>query len=385
MRKKRKHGLGWIFRPRYTVPKTGERKEVSIWWIQYSVRGTTIRESSKSDRRQDATALLKKRLGEMGKGRMIGPDAEKVTFEDLAKMLIDDYQVNQRKSLSLIAGRFEDGKWKGGIVGQLRKHFENLRALDITTDRITAYKRERLTQVKAATLQNELSALGRMFSLAVQAKKLAEKPYIARLQVNNTRQGFFEEAEIQAVLKELPQDVQPMVKFMALTGWRVGEVRPLQWRQVDFQAQVVRLEVGTTKNLQGRTYPFKDYPQLKELLEQQRDHTLKMGEANEQIINHVFHREGKPIRDFRGAWERALARAGLKDKRVHDLRRTAVRNSERAGVSRSVGMKLTGHLTEAVYRRYAITSEADLSEGTSKLARLHQSQPAAKVKVVRIR
>jgi len=31
-------------------------------------------------------------------------------------------------------------------------------------------------------------------------------------------------------------------------------------------------------------------------------------------------------------------------------------------------MQLTGHKTEAVYRRYAIVSEADLREGVAKLA-----------------
>lgn len=41
-------------------------------------------------------------------------------------------------------------------------------------------------------------------------------------------------------------------------------------------------------------------------------------------------------------------------------------------VPRSVAMKLTGHKTEAVYRRYAIVAKSDLEDGVAKL---HEEHP----------
>lgn len=62
-------------------------------------------------------------------------------------------------------------------------------------------------------------------------------------------------------------------------------------------------------------------------------------------------------------------RAGLAGLRFHDLRRSAVRNMERAGVPRSIAMKISGHKTEAIYRRYDIVSERDLREAAQKMER----------------
>ena len=78
-------------------------------------------------------------------------------------------------------------------------------------------------------------------------------------------------------------------------------------------------------------------------------------------------RRNQPKYDFR-------TRSG---KRAHDFRLTAVRNLERAGVPRSAAMKMVGHKTEAMYRRYAIADESMLREGAAKLEALLEAQRGA--------
>jgi integrase len=157
---------------------------------------------------------------------------------------------------------------------------------------------------------------------------------------------------------------------------RRGPQSHLGWCR--FRFRVIRLEPGVTKDREGREFPFTALPQLAELLRDQRDRTEALEKKQGQIICHVFHRKGKPIHSYVRAWKAACTAAKLKGRLVHDLRRTAVRNLERAGVSRSVAMQLTGHKTEAVSRRYAITSAADLAEGVAKLAVLHDAPIAGK-------
>lgn len=52
---------------------------------------------------------------------------------------------------------------------------------------------------------------------------------------------------------------------------------------------------------------------------------------------------------------------------VHDMRRSAVRTFERAGVPRSTAVSMVGHKTESIYRRYAIVDEQMQREAVERL------------------
>src|SRR5260370_44223 len=82
----------------------------------------------------------------------------------------------------------------------------------------------------------------------------------------------------------------------------------------------------------------------------------------------VLTRSGnRPVRDFRDTWESLCTESGVPGLLVHDLRRSAARQLRRAGVAESVIMKIGGWLTASVFRRYAITSNADKTIAMEKL------------------
>jgi integrase len=184
------------------------------------------------------------------------------------------------------------------------------------------------------------------------------------------RQGFFDYGEFVAFRKALPEYFQPVITFAYYTGWRKQEILKLRWNQVDLNARTVRLEAGTTKNGKGRLVKLNG--ELLETIEAQwgrRKVAEIPGESPTLICPFVFHRDGKPIRDFRKAWDKARTETGLTTKMLHDFRRTAVRDMVRDGTPETVAMSISGHQTRSVFDRYNITSEDDLEEAARKMSK----------------
>ena len=354
-------GDGSILQKRYTDKRTGKTRKTLTLYIKYYVSGKAIVEPTGTTKYFEAKTLLRRRLGQIASGRFVGPDVERTTYEDIKDMALNHYRANGRKSLD----RFEDA------VAHLSQFFLLFRVRDITPDRITAYIAWRKDQHAAnATINRELAALKLMLRLGERAGRVLLRPYIQMLDENNVRTGFFEPAQFQTVLARLPEDLQPVFEVAYITGWRVkSEILSRQKCHLDLKAGWLRLEPGETKNKKGRIFPLT--PHLRQVLERQLERSRQVEQATCQIIPWLFHRQGKSIKSFRRAWVTACRNAGLTARLPHDLRQTAVRNLERAGVPRSTAMAMVGHLTESVYRRYASNDEAMLREGGAKLDAFH--------------
>jgi len=356
----RARGTGRIFKP----------KRCRFWYIRYYApqervtrtgrRTKMVTESTGSTKRSVAERMLRDRLARKDRGETI-INPSRVTFEHLEQMILDDYATNGRR-LPNLKGRLK----------RLRAFFGGERAVSITTDRWQRYVATRQAAgASASTIMSERAALRRMFTLAVRAQRLPGAPYLPPLTVDNVRERVLDDADVTAVLEELPEDVRGAIEFGALTGWRVhSEVLPLTWDRVDLTRGVIRWEVGTTKNKAGRVLVFDALPALRALLQRWRAITDGTEATLHRRVPWVFHRDGRAVQTkrFYKAWHAACARAELLDARPHDLRRAAVMRFERAGVPRSVAMSVTGHKTESTYRRYNIVREAEQREGLAKVA-----------------
>lgn len=330
------------------------------YWIKYYRNGKPYAESSGSDKLEVAKRALKIREGEISQGKIPGICFDRVSFNDLVDDYLTDYRLNDRKTQ----------KRAERCAGYLRGEFGTLKASEVDTSKIQQYMERRLSEGCAnATVNRELAAIKRIFNLATRCTppKVAQKPYVAMLKENNVRKGFIEYDEYLALFEALPLHLKPVLQFAYATGWRKSEILNLQWKQVNLRDGIVRLEPGETKNDEGRTI-YMESDLLKMMTARHKTRRLD--------CRHVFHLDGKMMKDFRGSWAAACKVVGNPGLLFHDLRRSGIRNMIRAGIPERVAMAISGHKTRSVFDRYNIVSQEDLQQAAKKRQAFTRDQSA---------
>jgi integrase len=373
---RRERGAGRIYQPKYE--KDGKAM-VGRWRIRYTCGRKVYDEKLPDDWQNTKTAArdyLKQKWAEIRDGKFAA-GADKLRYTDLRDGLLRYYEVNGLKSLKTARGG--QTKYLSG-QSHLDKFFDwNPRALDITRSIVERFKQSRI-QVGAsnANLNLSLGLLGQMFSVAIDEGRLSagQVPKVTKLKAPAARKGFLEPKDFARLHDALPDDLRPVAMLGFDTGMRLGEVSNLRWESIDLTGQgEIHLSAEETKTGVARTIP------LGRMLE-----IFRIMRAKHPANKYVFGGSNS-LGNFRKRWNNACVKAGLGQflcvacsgpmvkskcevcssgkrkydgKTFHDLRRSAVRNMVRSGISEKVAMSISGHRTRAVFDRYNITSPDDL-------------------------
>ncbi len=227
------------------------------------------------------------------------------------------------------------------------------------------------TPVKAATINRDLALLKHMFGFA-QREGLLERNPVSLVKLdkeNNARDRVLSPEEFDQLQAHSAPHLQAINLTAYQTGMRSGEILNLTWDRVDLKAGLIKLKAEDTKTDDARLVPlpsdltalFKDLYKVRYLAEP-----------------HVFLINGRSIRSIKTAFKAACRRAKVQGFRFHDFRHTAVTNMRRAGIDHLTIMRITGHKTLEVFKRYNSFLEGDLRQAAHRfntyLTLAHQAE-----------
>jgi integrase/recombinase XerD len=358
-RKKGRDGAGSIFR------------RGNIWWVKiYDRDGEPISQSSGSTDYEDAKKLLQKMQGEKARGEISGGAPDKVRISELLDDVLEsDIEESTRKV------------WRLVVEKNIRPFFGEIKAARLTTEKMKAYRKKRLGDGRSdATANRELSILRTAYhnGRKLTPPKVLQVPYFPMIKETTQRTGFLSDEQYVSLRDALPKELKLLFVTDYLHGIRRSELLSITWPQVDFEQMVIRMPGDKEKNREGRTLPIVP-GNMEDLLHE----AWKERRAGWPHSPWVFNRKGKPIKDFRGSWDSAVRRAGIKTEdgrklNVHDLRRTSVRNMRRDGTPQVIRMKISGHKTDSMERRYNISDDEDIRIAGEAMAKRMQSLAKAR-------
>ena len=343
-----------------------------FWYAQYYKDGRQIRESTRTEVKEEAKKELRRLMGNNERGMTPENELRRVRYGDLRAALLQNYVERGNRSLQTTA----DGSETVWGLKPLDEFFEyrqskngdpeklGMPVTQITTDASRDFATKRLENgLSNDTVNGSLRLLRRMLNLAYEDKKIQSVPKVRLLKNSPARKGFLAKEKFDSLLSHLPINLKPLVTFLYYCGVRLGEAKQIEWKQVDLKSAVIRLEEDQTKNSEARTVPLPDT-------------LVKMLEQVDKKVGTVFD-----TTNLRKAWCKACVAAGLgtltdvegkPDPRytgliIHDLRRSAIKNLMKVGVNEKVAMKISGHKTRAVFDRYHIVDTEDVVDAMRRL------------------
>jgi site-specific recombinase XerD len=321
-------------------------KRGNAWWIQYNANGRQYRESAKTTRKEQAQALLQKRLQSIWEGRFFPGSrrAQDLTMTQLSEQWLE--AAKGKRSL-----RHDKARLAVAVA-----HFGDHQLIStLTADGVSGYKTALESTGKAAsTVNRHLAVLRSALNLAKRRGHAHQDPMCGvKLDTERNARSRICTAEEYAKLRDAAMgDLRLLVIVGYWTGMRRGEIVGLTWDRFDLKSRSFRLSAADTKEASAKSIPIPA-----EALDVLRD-------IPRNISGRVF--DGSEDH-YSKAFARLCVACGVDGLHFHDLRHTAVTNMRRAGVDLVTIARITGHKTLAMLQRYNTVTADDLSAAMDRV------------------
>ena len=337
----------------------------NVFWMDFIFDGKRVQRSTKQGNRQVALEIERGFRSGLTRGLFKldpepppppPPPPPRHTFGEGLDRLKTQWELDKkdsRQNLSLI--KMARADWGTEVM-------EDLTAVHLQE----YYVRRAKQEYKPATTNRIVQVLRRTFNLAKKLLKanLEWPDFEMPSEKENARQGFVKPGQMTRLLAELPDDgLRDFVEWAWSTGMRKGEAASLRWSFISDTGLTVPAEFCKSKN--PHTIQFGGV--LPSIIARCRNRRAFEVNGTRQLSEFIFHRgDGQPISEFRKSWRTACSKAGCGNLLFHDLRRSAVRDLLRAGVSQKTVMKISGHATASIFSRYDIVDGDDVQQALDK-------------------
>jgi integrase len=319
------------------------RSKNRVWWISYMKDGRQHRESTGSRNKSVANRVLAVRLGQVVEGRWSLPSSNSPRLGQFAK-----------EFLKTITHENTRDRYQQSVRNLLRHFGERVRLAEITPESIYSFQQQRLAEgVGKATINRDTSTLSSCMTKARKMRLISRNPCADVEKLNERRDrrrakplSYDEEASL---IRCAPMWLSTLVTFLIETGLRVKkEALGLKWDDVLLDSEPACVHVRESKSEAGLRPVW--------LTDHCKDTLLKWRQVMDLGASpYVFPspRNPKcPIFDYKTAWRVAAKKAGLGDRRVHDLRATF---ASRANMCKASGLtlaQLLGHNSTQILPTY---------------------------------
>jgi len=245
------------------------------------------------------------------------------------------------------------------ITNTLKEYFGGKTFQELSPLLVEKFKGDRLkgitkkgTQRARATVNREFDVLSKVFSLAVDYKKMDANPCskVKKLRVSNQRYRYLlpeEEPRLMAALDGPRAHLKAAVIVALGTGMRLGEQLCLRKRQVDFLRNIVT--PTETKNGKDRDIPMN--VEVRGALVE-----LCKNKSGDDYVFTSPKTDGH-LKEVKKGFETALRIAGIEGLRWHDLRATFGTRLGEAGYDAFTIAQLMGHSDIRMTARYVRGTE----------------------------